>query len=93
MLPKRTKTTSYTDEWSTDLGNVLPQAKFDTCGYPTDTTEYPYLVAIGYNNSRGKIFYACDGVLLNRLYVLVSPWLPLAPKDNPDNLFPQRTLV
>jgi hypothetical protein len=60
------------DEFSTDLGNVLPQAKYDTCGNPTETTDYPFLAAIGYNNSRGNIFYGCDGVLLNRLYVLVQ---------------------
>jgi hypothetical protein len=51
---------------------VLPQAKYDTCGNPTETTDYPFLAAIGYNNSRGNIFYGCDGVLLNRLYVLVQ---------------------
>ena len=69
---------NWKDEFSTDLGNVLPQSKYETCGFPTDTTAYPFLAAVGYNNSRGKIFYACDGVLINRLYVLVKLKFDLA---------------
>jgi hypothetical protein len=60
------------DECTSDLGNVLPQVQCGNCGFATDTTPYPFLVAIGYNNSRGNFFYACDGVLINRLYVLVK---------------------
>jgi len=64
----------FAEEASSDLGNILPQVQYNNCGYKIPGVaepSFPFLAAIGYNNSRGNVFFGCGGVLINRKYVLV----------------------